>query len=298
MKISVVIPTFNRHDKLISCLRRLEEQTIPHSQFEVIVIDDGSTDGTREFLANYKEKTPLSLKFFVQENKGAGAARNKGVSHAVAPIILFIGDDIYASFDLLENHLKTHYEHKQENAGCLGYVTWDRTLEITPLMRFLESGTAILGRFGGGQFAYDLLKDTHTASWKFFYTANISLKKSVFEKHSFDETFKGYGWEDIDLGLRLFKKEKLTLYYNAKAIGFHHHPQTLESFKNREYSVGRGLHLFQKKHPDEQLLPRRLKKIIFTIISAAPFLPLWKILWKDLYFYALSKKYFLKGLKG
>ncbi len=298
MKISVVIPTFNRREKLVSCLKRLEEQTIPHSQFEVIVVDDGSTDGTRDFLTAYKEKTPLTFKFFVQENKGAGAARNRGVSHARTPVILFIGDDIFASPDLLKHHVESHKAHPEINAGCLGFVTWDRSQDITPLMRFLESGTAILGRFGGGQFAYDLLKEKDTASWHFFYTANISLKKAVLEKHSFDESFKGYGWEDIDLGLRLFKKEKLTLYYCPKAIGYHHHPQTLETFTKREYSVGRGLHLFQRKHPDVQLLPRPLKKIIFSLISAAPLLFLWKIIWKDLYFYALSKKYFLKGLKG
>lgn len=298
MKISVVIPTFNRREKLHACLKRLEEQTLSHSQFEVIVVDDGSTDGTLHFLVGYKKKTPLTFTFFTQENKGAGTARNKAVAHCVSPIILFIGDDIFATPDLLSQHLETHAAHPEANAGCLGFVTWDHDQDITPLMRFLESGTAILGRFGGGQFAYDLLKDKKTASWKFFYTANISLKKAILEKHSFDEKFTGYGWEDIDLGLRLFKKEKLTLYYCPKAIAFHHHPQTLESFTQREYSVGKGLHLFQQKHPDEKLLPSPLKKIIFSLLSCAPFLPLWRLMWKNLYFYALSKKYFLKGLKG
>ncbi len=298
MKISVVIPTFNRRDKLAACLKRLEEQTIPHSQFEVIVVDDGSTDGTLHFLLTYKKHTPLNFSFFTQENKGAGTARNKGLMHAVAPIILFIGDDIYAAPTLLENHIKTHEAHKEINAGCLGFITWDHDQEITPLMRFLESGTAILGRFGGSQFAFDLLKGKKTAHWNFFYTANISLKKAVLQKHSFDESFKGYGWEDIDLGLRLFKHEKLTLYYCPSAVGFHHHPQTFESFTKREFAVGNGLRLFQKKHPDQKLLPGPLKKIVFSLISAAPFLALWNILWKDLYYYAVSKKYFLKGLKG
>lgn len=296
MDISVVIPTYNRLAKLKRCLARLEAQTLSMDRFEVCVISDGSSDGTEDFLKQYKEKAPFVFTFFVQQNKGAGAARNKGIKEARGKIILMLGDDIYAESELLKEHLQFHTNHLKDNAACLGFVTWDPHQEVTPLMKFLETGRAILGRWGGGQFAYDLL-ETRKPDWHFFYTANISLKKNLLMREHFDESFKGYGWEDIDLGLRLTDKENLQLTYVAQARATHDHPYTLEAFMNREQSVGKALPLFQAKHPHHRLLPSPHKKTVFAVLGSAPVLALARIFWRNLYYYCLGKKYFLKGLR-
>lgn len=297
MKISVVIPTHNRIARLKICLQHLEHQDIPLTEFEVFVVDDGSMDGTADFLSSYQKTAPFMFNFFVQENKGPGAARNYAIKNAHASIILLIGDDIYATSSLLSEHIKLHTLYAEEKSACLGFVTWYQSNNITPLMKFLESGRALLGRFGGGQFAYDLLKGKKNASWNFFYTANISLKRSLLMKYLFDESFKGYGWEDIDLGLRLYKKEKCILHYVPAAIAYHDHPQTVESFVKREFQVGKALVFFQSKHPDQMLLPSMVKRCVLKIISCLFSASLFNYIWPNLYFYALSKKYFLAGLK-
>ncbi len=297
MKISVIIPTYNRVQALRECLTHLEAQTLNRSDFEVIVVNDGSGHETENFLSEFKAKTPLSFNFFVQPNSGAGVARNKGLSHAQGAVVLFLGDDIYAAPNLLEQHLSVHEKFPQKNQACLGFITWDPRKPITPLMKFLEKGGALFGKWGGGQFAYDLLEGKKTADWHFFYTSNISLKKSLLNEYRFDTDFKGYGWEDIDLGLRLTEKENLMLHYNSHAIAHHDHPQTLASFTRREYNVGKALTLFQSKHPHHKLMPSPAKKTVLRLLGMQPFLALWRLIWPTMYFYARGKRHFLKGVE-
>ena len=93
-KISVIIPTYNRKDILIKCLNALNKQTLSHTAYEVIVVDDGSNDGTEDAIKNLQ----LACKFTYlrQENKGPGAAKNLGIKHATGELLLFINDDIIA----------------------------------------------------------------------------------------------------------------------------------------------------------------------------------------------------------
>ena len=97
--LSVVIPTYNRADVLIKCLIHLENQT--RNDFEVVVVDDGSTDSTPERIEAYAKNSPLSLRYLRQENRGPASARNYAISLVDAPICLIIGDDIFASPKLI-----------------------------------------------------------------------------------------------------------------------------------------------------------------------------------------------------
>ncbi|MEK9132404.1 MAG: hypothetical protein AAB606_01710, partial [Patescibacteria group bacterium] len=167
---------------------------------------------------------------------------------------------------------------------------------VTPLMHFMERGGAILGRFGGNQFAYDLLEGKKNADYRFFYTSNISLKTSLLKRFKFDPWFSGYGWEDIELGYRLARNADMVLYYEPQAIAYHDHPMSEESWVERMRNIGESSILIDKKYPEIGRMPSPRKQRIFRFLSHPITLSFIKSLNKNLYFYALSKKYFLEGL--
>ena len=171
-------------------------------------------------------------------------------------------------------------------------------------MKWLENGSSILGMFGGHQFAYEKLKGRLTADYNFFYTINISLKRSLLERHCFDPEFSGYGWEDIELGYRMEKQAGLKIFYNPEAAGYHDHAIAEESLKSRMVQVGRSALVIDRKYPELKKVPGVLKKIAFMVLSNPMLICFLRAIrnltqgrFTNLYFYALSKKYFLEGLK-
>ena len=138
--ISVVIPTFNRKDTLAKCIRALFEQTYSNNNYEIIVIDDGSTDGTGEMLDTLTANPQCLLRYCRQVNRGPAAARNTGIKMAQGGLILFIDDDIIAVPTLLENHFSWHRKYPDDKTAVLGYVEWSPDINITPFMRWLDNG--------------------------------------------------------------------------------------------------------------------------------------------------------------
>lgn len=298
MRFSVVIPTYNRSEKLEDCLKSLFDQDYNKKDYEIIVVDDGSQDDTRKILEKMRRASPVSFRFFTQSNQGQGVARNKGIAEAVADIVLLIGDDIIVTPQLLREHDRLHKLHEDESAAVLGFITWHPKLEVTPLMRFMERGGVIFGKFGGHQFAYDLLENKTTADYNFFYTSNISLKTGLLKRFKFDPWFSGYGWEDIELGYRLTKAQGLTIYYEPSAIAYHDHFVTMDDFIHRMRNIGRSSHILHKKYPELGKIPSNKKQFTFKILSNPLVANFLKLFSKNLYFYALSKKYFMEGLKN
>ncbi len=292
--ITVIIPTYNRKKQLINCLERLRNQSLARTAYEVIVVDDGSTDGTAEFLDEIQWD---NLKTLHQENAGQGNARNRALPHAEGQIILFIGDDIYAPPSFLETHAEFHKKNPNPEDACLGFTLWDPSLEVNHYMHWLTHG--------GPQFAYGKLKPGEEASFWFFYTSNISLKAELLHKQPFDPDFHGYGWEDIELAYRLTKEEGLKITYNHEALAYHDHFMTEESLENRMQKVGSNAHIFQRKHPELNVIPRKFKYLALALLSSLPclivlgtFRILFPPLGRKLYWYALSKRYFLQGLSS
>lgn len=288
--LSVIIPTFNRADKLEKTLQCLHEQSLNSESYEIWVVDDGSTDGTEALLKTWSRKSPL-VHALHQKNAGQGTARNHALKKVAGEIILFIGDDIYAQPTFLEQHTQFHQDHPEENIACLGLTEWDQTQPITPFMEWLVDG--------GPQFAYKKLRPNQEAGFWYFYTSNISLKRSLLLKESFDEDFKGYGWEDIELGYRLQKKHGLKLLYTPLALAHHDHSMQEKDLEKKMQGIGKTAKIFQKKQPELQVLPKGVKKRLLQILSSSPSLLALKLLsplmGKRFYWYALSKRYFLRG---
>ena len=242
LSLSVIIPTYNRKDILKKCLTAFFNQTYPQNMYEIIVVDDGSTDGTEEMIKTMINDSSYELRYFKQENKGPAAARNVGIRNAKKDLVLFIGDDIITIGTLLEEHVKWHKLHPEENVAILGYVTWSPEIKVTPFMKWLEES--------GAQFGYPLIKNPDDVSYNFFYTSNISMKRQFLLKYGlFDEDFPYAAWEDIELAYRLTWKD-VRIVYNEKATGYHEHETDQKRFQKRSQLVGQAKAIFHQKHPE------------------------------------------------
>ncbi|MCG2725690.1 MAG: glycosyltransferase family 2 protein [bacterium] len=237
--LTVIIPTYNRAETMKKCLKAIEAQTYTASRFEVIIVDDGSTDKTEELAADFVRQGTVDARYYRQKNRGPAAARNLGIKNADGEILLFIGDDIIAAPDLLKRHVAWHLENISDNAALLGYVTWDRSLKITPFMHWLENG--------GPQFSFNELENGAEADPCRFYTCNISLKRRFLTKNGlFDEEFPYAAFEDVELGYRL-KAAGLKLFFNRKAVAWHHHYTSLEDACKRMIKVGESKKILNRK---------------------------------------------------
>ena len=107
-KISVIVPTYNRKHELTKLLHSLNNQTLPPSRFEIVVIDDGSTDGTEEWLMKNKNQFHATISYYAQNHGGPGAARNLGMEKADGDIFAFTDTDCIAEPHWLDSFLKAH----------------------------------------------------------------------------------------------------------------------------------------------------------------------------------------------
>ena len=250
LRVSVVVPTHNRKDKLLACLEALRHQSILAQEFEVLVIDDGSTDGTGEALAS--RAYPFVLRYFRQENQGPGAARNLGIESAAGELILFMGDDVIADERLLEEHLLAHASRPEPGAAVLGHIDWPACMARNAVMDYICGDAAL-------QFAYTLIPRLPALDHRFFYTSNISLKRDFLVTAAdsgirFDPCFRYAAFEDSEFALRLIPRG-LEIQYVESARAIHDHWMDLDSFASREYRAGQMAVIFYRKHPaqDEQL---------------------------------------------
>lgn len=237
--LSVLIPTYNRRAILVEALRRLEGQTAP-PEFEVVVVDDGSSDDTVDALAEFIEGSDLNVQLVRQRNGGHAVARNTALAHAHHDVCLFLGDDMWAHPDLLARHARFHAEHPERVAALLGSARWAPELDTSPFVEWLHRGI---------QFDFDSIETPDDVPPQFFYTANISLKtRFVRDVGGFDEAFAKATHEDIELGFRL-EAAGMRLYYDAEARVDHYHPTSIATTLERMTKVADGNRLLIERVP-------------------------------------------------
>jgi GT2 family glycosyltransferase len=230
-RISVVVSTYQREALLRRVLAHLHGQTC--ADFEVIV----AVDAKQEDVAGVRAVAGAA-RVVQPDRPGVSAARNAGWRAAGAPLVLFIGDDMLPAPDLVERHLALHTAHPDDEVGGLGHVRWARELERTPFMAWLEEGV---------QFDFGGIRGTEAAWWH-LYACNASLKVAALERvDGFDEAFE-WGYEELDLGLRLHERG-FRLVYDPAALVEHVHPTTLEDYKARMAIVAAAERRFVAKHP-------------------------------------------------
>ena len=221
--ISVIIPTFNRLSWLQECLAKLNIQNCGNS-FEVIVIDDGSSDGTNDYLKQNMNNFNFRLLILTQKNRGPAAARNYGINTAKGRILAFLDDDSIPHQDWL-TEIESSF-HK-----------------LSPIYAVVKGRTKMHGYSTFGAFLQDNFDDSD--SW---ITNNIAYRTEIFDKVGlFDEkNFTLAAWEDLDLGYRIqragFKK-----FYNQNAVVHHPRESNLNQLKNKYRINGYGFYQFIKK---------------------------------------------------
>ncbi len=239
--VSVVIPTFNRWESLERTLEALTGQS--RKPDEVIVVDDGSTDGTWERLWAWRSHSGdrLPLLMLRQPNRGPGQARNLGVAQARGDIVVFMGDDTLPAHDFIEAHLERHIE-AGERCAVVGFTDWDRTrMRVTPFLEFVNRN--------GEQFAYGRFRDGDELTFNCLYTSNVSVSRTCLGDRPFDPAFTAAAWEDAELGYRL-ARAGVRLYYREAARAWHFHPMTMRSFLRRQRTVGRSIATLYRLHPE------------------------------------------------
>jgi glycosyltransferase involved in cell wall biosynthesis len=276
-------------------LQALNAQTVGADQYEVVIVDDGSTDGTTEQIAALIDKSVLNVSFFRQDHKGPAAARNLGIREACGELVLFIGDDIIATPTLLGEHLAWHDKYPEKNVAVLGYVTWSPEIEITPFMRWLENG--------GPQFKYWSINDSENVSWRHLYTANISFKRRfLLDNGLFDEDFPYASYEDTELGYRL-QQRGLCIVYKKQAVGYHYHLTSLDDAMRRMQRVAESRRIFFEKTRKGSVENRDCRGWVHRILSEVKFWLFWQMgriaerrrIMHGVYSYLLDKAQFKIG---
>ena len=273
-RISVLVPTFRRLDALERTLAALVDQSLSHADFEVVVVDDGSQDGTHAFLQIFSESTGMQFHYLVlKENGGPARARNFGLSRCRADVVLIIGDDIEPAKDLVATHLHSHEQNPDSEHALLGHVSFPQELKPTAFMRWLEQG----GR--KYFFNYQDLVPGKEAGPLFFYTCNVSVKKTLLDRTGwFDESFPYASHEDLELGFRL-AAEGMIMIYEPNAAGSHFHMLTIQGIARRIYLMGYSAELFWRKVQERGSRTRRLvRNLISRAVSTRPGVALWRSL--------------------
>ena len=258
MFVSVVIPTYNRRPILEKCLLALEQQQTsgtPVERYEVVVVDDGSTDGTPTWLRQNTERF-AHVRLIEQVHGGPAEGRNRGVEHARGDVIVFIDSDLVVTPVFLAKHAEALQQ------------SWSRTGDR---LCFTYGAVINTANFEEPTKERHKLRDL---SWAYFATGNVAIDRSILQRSGlFDTGFRLYGWEDLELGERL-RRMRVRLIKCPDAVGYHWHPAlSLDQIPRLIEVEGErarmGL-LFYRKHPT-----RRVRFIIqFTWLHRI----LWELL--------------------
>ena len=236
MYISVVIPTYNRLPILKKCLSALEKQSIKNDieNYEIILVDDGSTDNTLSWLSENQARLP-HLNIFEQNHQGPAAARNLGIDKARGDTIVFIDSDLVVTENFLQAHCDALLSGMKSRGDRIFTYGW-----VINTCNF-DNPTAESYKITDFSAAY-------------FATGNVAIaKKWLIEAEKFDPQFQLYGWEDLELGVRL-KKLDLKLIKCPAAVGYHWHPpfnlKQIPQLIEKEKQRGKMGVVFYQKHPN------------------------------------------------
>ncbi len=235
--LSIVVPTYNRRRLLNRTLPSLLAQEGFEGEYEVIVVVDGSTDGTLAMLN--RTEWGRRLRVVSQSNRGLAAARNRGAIAARSEILLFLDDDMVASPDLAAIHLEKHGNASQKVVlGALGLAEGVRR-------SFLKEGVAAWSR----DLERRLSQPGYRARFDDWSFGHASIGRTLFlGLGGFDETFVSYGNEDYDLGWRLTHRG-VEIQFAPRAVARQIYDKSLAAWLRDVYCVGRADVILADKHP-------------------------------------------------
>lgn len=247
-KISVVIPTYDRLSQLRRVLRGFAAQTVPPDTFETIVVSDGSTDGTDDYLTS--GALPLPVRFVRQHNRGPAAARNAGVATAGGELVLFVDDDVVPAPDLIERHLAQH-RRADGDVAVMGPMLTPPDHVMSPWVAYEQ---AMLEK------QYEAMR---RGAWeptaRQFFTGNASVGRAqVLAAGGFDPRFTRA--EDVELAYRLAARG-VHFVFDPDAVGLHYAARSYASWRRTPYLYGRHDVVFARDRGQDWLLPEVRKEL-------------------------------------
>jgi len=201
MRATIQLCTYNRAALLERVLDACFEQTADADSYEVVLVNDGSSDDTPAVIERARQRATCRFEVIDQQNSGLAKGRNAGIARAAGERIIFIDDDVLPTPNFVEEHLRSH--------------------DAAPLA-IVRGGAINVESFDALPPAKWRLKDY---SGNFFWTTNVSVPlRTIRAIGGFDDTFAEYGWEDIDVGLRL-RQGGVKAVFNPKALVYHWKPR-------------------------------------------------------------------------
>jgi len=281
--LSVIIPTYNRAHLVEKTLASLQAQTLPGEAMDVVVVDDGSSDDTKQVVTSF-ERT-LSLKYVYQADRGfrVARARNLGIKLAESDICVFIDSGVVLERRCLEAHLNAH-RRAAGPLALIGYVlgfsqTADASCSLLSLAS-QHSGDAIFAELSQRPEHADIREPIYArhrddigslpAPWVFFWTCNVSVDRaSLLRVGGFDERYTSWGCEDVDLGHALHAAGvPVALCRDATSL---HYPHAKDRDENvRTSSINRRfLHAKYGTRATELLLTERCMDVNDILLAEA-----------------------------
>ena len=201
MRATIQLCTYNRAALLERVLDACFEQTAGSDVYEVVLVNDGSTDATPEVIERAAARATCRFVAVTQPNSGLAKGRNAGIARANGERIIFIDDDVLPLPNFVEEHLRSHERTPQAvvRGGAINVESFD---DLPPPVWSIKH-----------------------YSGNFFWTTNVSVPLATIRAiGGFNETFSEYGWEDIDVGLRL-RFGGVRGVFNPKALVYHYKPR-------------------------------------------------------------------------
>lgn len=225
--ISVIVPTFNREIGIRRTLSGLASQQLRSGTFETIVVSDGSTDGTNDYLTG--GSLPLPIVSIVQENSGPAAARNRGIEAAQGELVIFLDDDILPDSGLIQAHVDAH-ERSDGRLITIGPMLNPTDVKLDRLVAWEQ-------RMLYKQYDAMTSGDFATSSRQ-FYTGNAAIRRHhLVELGGFDETLRRA--EDVELAYRL-RDRGMEFEFLTEAISYHYASRSYTSWRSNAYLYGRN----------------------------------------------------------
>ena len=245
-RISVLIATHDRPELLRSCLESFVTQTLDRSDFEVVVVDDGSDDPVVPAIVDEFADRLQAVGVRIPHT-GRSGAKNLAVMLARAPVVLFFDDDDRTTPDYLERHLAGHDARPAEAVAILGHTDWAPEIPRTPLMYYVTDVDRML-------FAYERFRDGQVLDWHGFWEGRVSCKRSLLLRCGLHDQRLEYSI-DVELAWRL-RSSGLRVIYDASALSLMARPIDVDTFGERSEAKGRAHAALAALHPDTEIASR------------------------------------------
>ncbi|MCC6759112.1 MAG: glycosyltransferase family 2 protein [Candidatus Omnitrophica bacterium] len=232
IEASIISPIYNNAYIIRRVIEGFLKQSVSKDHFEIIVIDDCSTDHPEKEIADFIANGTV---IFIRNPKNGGPAysRNSGINRATGKVIIFSDGDAIPDTHFIEEHLKFHQTNPQPYAAALGDLKNPLDMTITPLM--------MLGNAVENWDSTPYLK-TELYNWTGFQTANFSLKANFLGSDRFNvQTFQGAGFEDTELGYRLARRG-LKIQFLPSAFSYHYHFRSPDQYLKKTVNYGKSFY--------------------------------------------------------